>query len=93
MNNRTIVIAVATVLGCALLGPYIGIHILTSRPELLDASKQPRDTARRSVTPPRHQNTRIDRPTNEYTAGGGGDLSAIESLLERSDSPPTARAE
>lgn len=93
MNNRTIVIAVATVLGCALLGPYIGIHILTSRPELHEASKRSRDTVRSRVNPPRQQNTRTDRPSNEYTPGGRGDLSAIESLLEGSDSQPTARAE
>jgi len=85
MNSRTIVIVIAAIVGCVLLAPYMGVHLLTTRPEAAGPSKQIRETSRRANPSSRQVPSRPERATTVPGLGGspGRDLTDIEDLLER----------
>jgi len=84
MTPRTLLIVGAVVVGIALLGPYIGVHTLTSPPteEMMPAPSGRRDE--RSIQPSnrRPRTVRETAPVDQRReAPPARDLSAIEDLL------------
>ena len=93
MNSRSIALMIFVAFSLALLGPYVGVHLLTSPPQDQSTLEAPREPARRRV---------VTRPSSAPPSGelnGGAsplpsqrplspekrDLADIENLLNDSE--------